>query len=112
VLDGLRLEDLACLSDADLEGRLDELQRAARVIGAERARCLAELEHRGVHHRDGHLSATTWLAHRYGIRQGAAAADDLRAPAQRRADALGEICRSGWTSPSAPRSAASDRRWW
>src|ERR671918_160280 len=74
VLDELRSDQLASLSDDDLAVRLDELERAARVIGAERARCLVEVERRGVHTADGQLSAGAWLAHRHGISQGAAAA--------------------------------------
>ena len=74
VLDELRSDELASLSDQELAVRVDELERAARVIGAERARCLVEVERRGVHAADGQLSAATWLAHRHGISQGAAAA--------------------------------------
>lgn len=74
VLDELRLDRLPSLSDEELGVRLDELERAARVIEAEQARCLVEVERRGVHAADGQLSAAAWLANRHGISQGAAAA--------------------------------------
>jgi hypothetical protein len=93
-LDELRLNDLPALSDGELGVRLDELERAARVIDAERARCLVEVERRGVHSADGQLSAAAWLACRHGISQGAAAAQVRVARAldemPRVADALAE----------------------
>src|ERR687891_390034 len=74
VLDELRLGELTSLSNQELGVRVDELKRAGRVIEAERARCLVEVERRGVHTADGQLSAEAWLAHRHGISQGTAAA--------------------------------------
>src|SRR5918996_1391938 len=74
VFDELPLDELGSLSDDELAVRVDELERAARLIGAERARCLVEVERRGMHLADGQLSAGAWLAHRHGIPQGAAAA--------------------------------------
>jgi hypothetical protein len=62
------------LSDEELGVRLDELERTAWLLEAERARCLVEVERRGVHTADGQLSTAAWLAHRHGISQGAAAA--------------------------------------
>jgi hypothetical protein len=61
------------LSDLALCARLDDVERAVRSLEAERARCLAEVERRGLHARDGHLSPSAWLAHRHGLAQGAAA---------------------------------------
>ncbi len=62
------------LSDVELGARLDELERTIRATEAERARCLAEVERRGLHAADGQLSAAAWLARRHGIPQAAAAA--------------------------------------
>src|SRR5919201_4814981 len=94
LLDELRSDELGSLSDAELGVRVDELQRAARVIGAERARCLVEVERREMHVADGQLSAAAWLSHRHGISQGAAVAQVQVARAlvemPRVADALAE----------------------
>jgi hypothetical protein len=87
----------AKLTDVELLNRLDELERTARAIDAERARCLAEIERRGLHAADGHLSAGAWLAHRHGAPLGVAEAQVRTARAleemPRVADALaqGEI---------------------
>jgi len=62
------------LSDAELGARLDELERTIRATEAERARCLAEVERRGLHAAEGQLSAAAWLARRHGISPGLAAA--------------------------------------
>jgi Domain of unknown function (DUF222) len=64
--------DVRSLSDADLALRLDERERSARWIAADRARCLAEIERRGMHAADGQLSAAAWVARRHGLSQGAA----------------------------------------
>jgi hypothetical protein len=37
--------------------------------------------------------------------------EDPRTPAQKRADALGEVCRGGWTCPSGPPWPGSDPTW-
>jgi hypothetical protein len=44
VLDERRSDSLASLSDAELGARVDELERAMRVIGPESARSLVEVE--------------------------------------------------------------------
>jgi hypothetical protein len=72
--------DVLALSDVELALRLDELERSARALEAARARCLAEIERRGLHARDGHLSAAAWLARRHGMSQGSA---DVRVRAAR-----------------------------
>jgi hypothetical protein len=64
--------DVRSLSDGSLVSRLDVLERTIRATEAERARCLAEVERRGLHARDGQLSAAAWLAARHGMAQGAA----------------------------------------
>ena len=61
-LDELRMEDVVALSDEGLGARLDEIEHAVRVIEAERARGLAEVERRRMFAADGHLSAASWLA--------------------------------------------------
>jgi Domain of unknown function (DUF222)/HNH endonuclease len=66
-LDELRVEDLRYVGDDGLTADLDELERAARILEAERSRRLAEFERRGAHTLDGHLSASSWLAHRHRL---------------------------------------------
>jgi hypothetical protein len=66
-LDELRAEDLRSLSDEALAGHLDEIERAGRVLEAERGRGVAELERRKIYAADGHLSPAAWLAHRQGM---------------------------------------------
>jgi hypothetical protein len=66
------MRSLESLSDAGLLDRFDELERSARAIAAERARCLTEIERRGMHAADGQLSAAAWVARRHGIPRGAA----------------------------------------
>jgi hypothetical protein len=61
-LDELRAEDLAGTSAEELSDGLRELERASRVIGAERSRRLAEVERRGTWSVDGHLSVVSWFA--------------------------------------------------
>jgi Domain of unknown function (DUF222) len=63
-LDELRVEDLRYAGDEALAADLDELERAGRIIEAERSRRLVEFERRGAFTLDGHLSASSWLAHR------------------------------------------------
>ncbi len=63
-LDELRSEDLRFASDDGLADDLGELERASRVLEAERARRLVEVEERGIWSLDGHLSLVSWLAAR------------------------------------------------
>ena len=71
----LRDVDLASIPDARLEEDFASLQRLIERLEVERLRRLAELEHRGCHERDGHLSAVSWLASAYGVAHSRAAAD-------------------------------------
>ena len=64
--------ELGALSDAALSDRLDEIERAGRVLEAERGRGLAEIERRRVFAADGHLSTAAWLAQRQGLSRSAA----------------------------------------
>jgi hypothetical protein len=61
-LDELRGDDLKMASDDELGEGLVELERASRVLDAERSRRLAEVERRGTWSIDGHLSVVSWLA--------------------------------------------------
>jgi hypothetical protein len=63
-LDELRGEDLRFASDDGLGDDLGELEGATRVLEAERARRIAEVERRATWTVDGHLSVVSWLAAR------------------------------------------------
>lgn len=109
LLDELCSEDLAGLTDAQLEEDFAELQRAGEIIEGERLRRLRELDRRRPWQRDGYLSTTSWLTNRFGV-SGGRAADQVRLaralavmPATRQALAAGEI------SSSALRVLASAR---
>lgn len=71
-IDQLRGEDLTRVPDVVAEEDFAELQRAAEMLEAERLRRLADLDRRGVHRRDGHLSTASWLAHSFRVGLGAA----------------------------------------
>jgi hypothetical protein len=73
-LDELRVDDVGESTDDELVRDLDELEHASRVIDAERARRLHEVERRGKYALDGHLSPTAWVADRYGVARSTAAA--------------------------------------
>jgi len=106
-LDEFRAEDLRSLSDEALTGHLDEIERAGRVLEAERGRGVAELERRKVYAADGHLSAAAWLAHRQGLSRSAAEGRVRRA---RALDAMPEVARAfgeGEVSESAVHVLAS-----
>jgi hypothetical protein len=74
-VDELRVEDLTRLPDARAEEDFAELQRASELLEAERLRRLADLERRGVHLRDGHLSAASWYATTFRVGWGQAKSD-------------------------------------
>jgi len=106
-LEELRAEDLRSLSNEALAGHLDEIERAGRVLEAERGRGVAELERRKVYAADGHLSAAAWLAHRQGLSRSAAEGQVRRA---RALDAMPEVARAfgeGEVSESAVQVLAS-----
>jgi len=60
-------QDLRALGDDELAEDLDEIERAVRVLEAERARRLAEFERRGAHRNDGFLSLSAWLVARHRV---------------------------------------------
>jgi uncharacterized protein DUF222/HNH endonuclease len=66
-LDQLGAQELRDLSDRELSEHLVELERAVRVIEAERARALGEVEARRSYATDGSLSLTSFLAHTTGV---------------------------------------------
>jgi hypothetical protein len=66
---------LADLPDARVEEDFAELQRAVELLEAERLRRLAEIDRRGLHQRDGFLSAASWLASSHNVAWGNARAD-------------------------------------
>src|SRR3954451_15456803 len=80
-LESLRAEVLPELPDARLEEDFAELHRVGELLELERLRRLAEIERRGLFGRDGHLSATAWLAERVGVAWGPARASTRTARA-------------------------------
>ncbi|MGH7540409.1 MAG: DUF222 domain-containing protein, partial [Gemmatimonadota bacterium] len=72
-LDELRAADVGLASDDELAEDLLELERASRVIDAERSRRLVEVDRRGSWAIDGHLSLVSWLAARLRFGPGRAA---------------------------------------
>ena len=106
-LDELRAEDLRSLSDEALAGHLDEIERAGRVLEAERGRGVAELERRKVYAADGHLSAAAWLAHRQGMSSSVAEGRVRRARALEAMPAVARAFGEGEVSESAVQVLAS-----
>ncbi|HJP66362.1 MAG TPA: DUF222 domain-containing protein [Actinomycetota bacterium] len=90
-------EDLAGVHDEQLEEDLAQLHRAAERIELQRLRRLAEMDRRKPWLADGVLSSTSWVARRFRVSAGQAAADVRMAraleqmPGTRRAVAEGEI---------------------
>src|SRR5438105_7848879 len=64
-LDELRSVNIRYLSEEVLDSGLSELERAGRLIEAETARWMAEVERRGAFTREGHLSVTSWVSQRF-----------------------------------------------
>lgn len=71
-VDAFRAETLADLPDARIEEDFAELHRAVEQLEVERLRRLAEVERRGLHERDGFLSAAAWVVGRFRVAWGAA----------------------------------------
>jgi hypothetical protein len=63
------------IPDALLEEEFSALQRLIERLEIERLRHLAEIDRRGLHQRDGHLSAVSWLASAHGVSRSSAVAD-------------------------------------
>ncbi len=75
VVEAFRCEALADLPDARLEEDFAEIQRAVELLEAERLRRLAEIDHRGLHERDGFFSAASWLVSSHKVAWGNARAE-------------------------------------
>ncbi|MEX2421402.1 MAG: DUF222 domain-containing protein, partial [Actinomycetota bacterium] len=110
----LRAEVLADLPDACVEEDFVELHRVVEQLEVERLRRLAEIERRGLHERDGHLSAAAWLASTFKVAWGAAR-EQVRVaraleqmPATRRALDEGELSMSAVRVLVAARNADPD----
>ena len=71
-VDALRSEALADLPDARIEEDFAELHRAVEQLEVERLRRLVEIERRGLHERDGFLSAAAWLVAKFKVAWGVA----------------------------------------
>jgi hypothetical protein len=71
-IDAFRSEELTDQPDARIEEDFAEVQRAVQLLELEGFRRLAELERRGIHHRDGHASVASWLANAFRLGWGAA----------------------------------------
>jgi hypothetical protein len=96
-IDEFESESLAELPDAQIEEDFAELHRAIERLELQRLRRLAEIDRRRLHERDGHLSASAWLATVHRVPWGRARADLQTArslgsmPITRRALIDGEI---------------------
>jgi hypothetical protein len=110
-LEELRSEELRPLADEELEERLTELARYRRVVEAESARTVAEIERRGSFGIDGHLSVTSFVESRLGVGWSEAAREVRMAralehmPAAREALGLGEVSSSAVGTLAAAREA-------
>ncbi|HEY7280306.1 MAG TPA: DUF222 domain-containing protein [Actinomycetota bacterium] len=110
-LEELRSEPLRRLADEELEDRLSELARTRRVVEAESARTVAEIERRGSFGVDGHLSVTSFVESRLGVGWSEAAREVRMAralehmPAAREALGLGEVSSSAIGALAAAREA-------
>ena len=71
-LEDLRSETLTGLPDARIEDEFAELVRIGELLELERLRRLVEIQRRGLHRRDGHLSLTAWLAGQFKVGWGPA----------------------------------------
>src|SRR5438309_8958716 len=58
--------------DARVEDDFAELQRVVEIAQAQGLRRLAVIERRGLHQRNGHLSAASWLATSFRVGWGSA----------------------------------------
>jgi Domain of unknown function (DUF222)/HNH endonuclease len=67
-----RAQNIAEHPDTRIEEDFAALQRGIERLEVERLRRLAEIERRGLHERDGHLSAVSWLASTHSMSRGAA----------------------------------------
>lgn len=96
-LEELQAEDLWAIESDQLEADLVELERASRVLQAERLRRISEVDRRGKFRKEGYLSVSSWMASRLRIGVQAATREVRSAralqemPATQTALAAGEI---------------------
>ncbi|MGH2662738.1 MAG: DUF222 domain-containing protein [Actinomycetota bacterium] len=108
-LDELQAEGLDLVDDEGLEADVQELDRVERMVHAERARRLAEVDRRQTFRRDGFLSTTAWLVHRLGESR-SRASDQVRcAKALRRMPATAEALSRGELPTSSVRILVAAR---
>jgi hypothetical protein len=109
-LEAFRSQDVKSVGDAELMEGFSELHRAGAAIEAERLRWLAEVERRGLHRRDGHLSVKAWLADRFRMAAGAAKELVGMAQALEEMPEVRQSFSSGEVSSSAVRILAGARQ--
>ena len=109
VMDELAGQDLRLLADDDLAADLDEIERAVRVLEAERSRRLAEFERRGAHANDGFLSLSAWLVARHRLAPSTATRRVRVARAMRAMPQAAQACAAGDLSDAAVALLASAR---
>jgi hypothetical protein len=97
------------LPDARIEEDFTEVRRARELLELVELRLLAEIERRGLHTLDGHLSAASWLAGAYKTSWGAAKAQVATARALEEMPATLESLRAGDISMSAAKMLVSAR---
>jgi Domain of unknown function (DUF222) len=99
-IDEVGATDLRFLSDTEVVDLLHEVRLAASALVVQDARILAEVERRGVHANDGHLSVSSWVAAEFRTGYSEAARDVRMArtledmPATRDALTEGEVSSS------------------
>ena len=101
-LDELRSEELASAPPEKLQADLLEIERASRVMEAERLRRIAELDRRHAADRD-HVSTPAWVANRLGASLPVAAQQVRMARALDQMPAVRDAMGSGEVSASAVR---------
>src|SRR5512141_253140 len=107
--DELVAQDLRSLADEDLASDLDEIERAVRVLEAERSRRLAEFERRGAHTEDGFISLSAWLVARHRLAPSTATRRVRVARALRDMPQAARACAAGELSDAAVAILASAR---
>lgn len=102
-------QDLQVLADDDIASDLDEIERAVRVLEAERSRRLAEFERRGAHADDGFVSLSSWLVARHRLSPSTATRRVRVARALRDMPQAAQACAAGELSDAAVAILASAR---
>jgi hypothetical protein len=102
-------QDLRIVADDELASDLDEIERAVRVLEAERSRRLAEFERRDAHANDGFLSLSAWLVARHRLAPSTATRRVRVARALQAMPQAAEACAAGELSDAAVGLMASAR---